>query len=174
VNAAFKVRSEAGSSPRSTVPRFGRRRGNAALRVVERLWRPVAVVAGHPIPELPGRSSHTDARTASRRGSCACGPTAAVIASPSAPSSTAGPRRERRSSSRICWKIQAGIWEPPAAQSPDRKGQTFHEFATSWLTRRKPSFKERTYEQYRYMLTNHLLPRFARLRLSQAARRGWV
>jgi integrase len=26
---------------------------------------------------------------------------------------------------------------------------------------------ERTYEQYRYLLTNHLLPRFARLRLSQ-------
>jgi integrase len=64
-------------------------------------------------------------------------------------------------------KIQAGIWEPPAAQSPDRKDPTFHEFATSWLIRRKPSVKERTYEHYRYMLTHHLLPRFARLRLSQ-------
>jgi hypothetical protein len=35
-------------------------------------------------------------------------------------------------------KIQAGIWEPPLAQSADRKDPTFHEFATSWLTRRKP------------------------------------
>jgi integrase len=64
-------------------------------------------------------------------------------------------------------KIQAGLWEPPVAQSADRKDPTFHEFATSWLTRRKPSFKERTYEHYEYMLTHHLLPRFARLRLSQ-------
>jgi integrase len=64
-------------------------------------------------------------------------------------------------------KIQAGIWEPPAVESPDRKDPTFHEFATSWLTRRKPTFKERTYEQYQYLLTHHLLPRFARLRISQ-------
>jgi hypothetical protein len=67
----------------------------------------------------------------------------------------------------------------PAGQDPGRplgaacravtrpEGPDFHEFATSWLTRRKPSFKERTYEHYRYLLTNHLLPRLARLRLSQ-------
>jgi integrase len=64
-------------------------------------------------------------------------------------------------------KIQAGLWEPPVAESADRKDPTFHEFATSWLTRRKPSFKPRTYEHYLYLLTHHLLPRFARLRLSQ-------
>src|SRR3954447_14267359 len=64
-------------------------------------------------------------------------------------------------------KIQAGIWEPLAPQSPVKKDPTFHEFASSWLKRRKPTFKERTYEHYGYLLTNHLLPRFARLRLSQ-------
>jgi integrase-like protein len=64
-------------------------------------------------------------------------------------------------------KIQAGIWEPPAPQSPAKEDPTFHEFASSWLKRRKPTFQERTYEHYRYLLTNHLLPRLARLRLSQ-------
>jgi integrase len=64
-------------------------------------------------------------------------------------------------------KIQVGIWEPPTPQSPGRKDPTFHEFASSWLTRRKPSFKQRTHEHYAYLLTHHLLPTFARLRLSQ-------
>ena len=57
--------------------------------------------------------------------------------------------------------------EPSGPQSLDRKDPTFHEFPSSWLTRRKPSFKERTYENYAYLLTNHLLPRFAKLRLSK-------
>ena len=64
-------------------------------------------------------------------------------------------------------KIQAGIWEPSGSQSLWQKDPTFHEFASSWLTRRKPSFKVRTYEHYAYLLTNHLLPRLAKLRLSQ-------
>jgi integrase len=64
-------------------------------------------------------------------------------------------------------KVQAGIWEPPAPQAPASNDPTFHEFASSWLARRKPSFKQRTYEHYRYLLTNHLLPRLAPLRLSQ-------
>jgi integrase len=75
--------------------------------------------------------------------------------------------RARLELQNVLAKIHAGIWEPAAVQSTDRKDPTFHEFATSWLTRRKPTFKERTYEQYRYLLTHHLLPRFARLRLSQ-------
>jgi integrase len=75
--------------------------------------------------------------------------------------------RARLELQNVLAKIHAGIWEPAAVQSTQRKDPTFHEFATSWLTRRKPTFKERTYEQYRYLLTHHLLPRFARLRLSQ-------
>src|SRR3954454_15545552 len=38
-------------------------------------------------------------------------------------------------------RIQAGIWEPPTAPSPARLDPTFHEFASGWLARRKPSFK---------------------------------
>jgi integrase len=64
-------------------------------------------------------------------------------------------------------KIQAGIWEPPAPHSTVADDPTFHEFASSWLTRRRPSYKERTFEHYRYLLTHHLLPTFAPLRLSQ-------
>jgi integrase len=64
-------------------------------------------------------------------------------------------------------KIQAGLWEPPARQSSVPDDPSFHEFASSWLARRRPSYKERTYEHYRYLLTHHLLPTFASLRLSQ-------
>jgi integrase len=64
-------------------------------------------------------------------------------------------------------KIQAGLWEPPAPSSIVPNDPTFHEFASSWLARRKPSYKERTYEHYRYLLTHHLLPALASLRVSQ-------
>jgi hypothetical protein len=64
-------------------------------------------------------------------------------------------------------KIQAGLWEPPARQSTVPDDPSFHEFASSWLARRRPSYKQRTYEHYRYLLTHHLLPAFASLRLSQ-------
>jgi integrase len=64
-------------------------------------------------------------------------------------------------------KIQAGIWEPPGPRSRGQDDPTFHAFASSWLTRRRPAFKERTHEHYRYLLVNHLLPVFARLRVSQ-------
>jgi integrase len=64
-------------------------------------------------------------------------------------------------------KIQAGVWEAPAPQATSRDEPTFHQFASSWLARRRPSYKQRTYEHYRYFLTDHLLPAFASLRLSQ-------
>ena len=64
-------------------------------------------------------------------------------------------------------KIQAAIWEPPAPQVTTLDVPTFHQFASSWLARRTPSYKQRTYEHYRYLLTHHLLPAFAALRLSQ-------
>ena len=64
-------------------------------------------------------------------------------------------------------KIQAGLWEPPSRQPSAPDDPTFHEFASGWLARRRPSYKPRTYEHYRYLLTHHLLPAFASLRLSQ-------
>ncbi|HEX5898904.1 MAG TPA: hypothetical protein VFY32_05855 [Solirubrobacteraceae bacterium] len=56
-------------------------------------------------------------------------------------------------------KIQAGLWGPPAPQATALDDPTFHQFASSWLARRRPSYKQRTYEHYRYLLTHHLLPR---------------
>ena len=64
-------------------------------------------------------------------------------------------------------KIQAGIWDPPTARPAAQEDPTFHEFASQWLDRRRPSFKPRTHENYSYLLTNHLLPTLAPLRLSQ-------
>ena len=64
-------------------------------------------------------------------------------------------------------KIQAGLWDPPARPSSVPDDPSFHEFASSWLARRRPSYRQRTYEHYRYLLTHHLLPTFAALRLSQ-------
>ena len=64
-------------------------------------------------------------------------------------------------------KIQAGLWEPPAPQATALDDPTFHQFASSWLARRRPSYKPRTYQHYRYLLTHHLLPTFAPLRLTQ-------
>ena len=64
-------------------------------------------------------------------------------------------------------KIQAGLWEPPAPQATALDDPTFHQFASSWLARRRPSYKQRTYQHYRYLLTHHLLPTFAPLRLTQ-------
>jgi integrase len=64
-------------------------------------------------------------------------------------------------------KIQAGLWQPPAPQATTLDDPTFHQFASSWLARRRLSYKQRTYEHYRYLLTHHLLPAFAALRLSQ-------
>ena len=43
-------------------------------------------------------------------------------------------------------KIQAGLWEPPAPQATALDDPTFHQFASSWLARRRPSYKQRTYE----------------------------
>jgi integrase len=59
------------------------------------------------------------------------------------------------------------LWEPPAPQATALDDPTFHQFASSWLARRRPSYKQRTYEHYRYLLTHHLLPAFAAVRLSQ-------
>ena len=69
-------------------------------------------------------------------------------------------------------KIQAGLWEPPAPQATALDDPTFHQFASSWLARRRPSYKPRTYEHYRYLLTHHLLPAFAAAATVAAGLRG--
>lgn len=43
---------------------------------------------------------------------------------------------------------------------------TFHEFASEWFEASRHGWAERTIADYRYALTHHLLPHFARFRLS--------
>jgi integrase len=60
--------------------------------------------------------------------------------------------------------VERGIWKPPAAVKPEapKEEPTFHAFASEWLEARRPELRERTFEDYRWALTHHLLPFFAR------------
>ncbi len=66
--------------------------------------------------------------------------------------------------------VERGTWRPaepePVVELPKRE-PTFHEFATDWLRAREPELRPRTVTDYKWALTYHLLPRFAKLRLSQ-------
>jgi integrase len=64
--------------------------------------------------------------------------------------------------------VRRGQWRPPTPEPEAPKEEpTFHEFASEWLEARRPELKERTFEDYRWALTHHLLPHFAAHRLSQ-------
>jgi hypothetical protein len=64
--------------------------------------------------------------------------------------------------------VRRGIWRPPAPEpEPPKEEPDFHAFASEWLEARRPELKERTFEDYRWALTHHLLPFFAGHRLSQ-------
>lgn len=67
--------------------------------------------------------------------------------------------------------VRRGVWTPPAEEpepSPAADDPTFHEFASEWLAmRRLEGLKPRTVEDYEWSLSSHLLPFFARYRLSQ-------
>ena len=102
------------------------------------------------------------------RGTCACGPTAVVTASTWAPSSTAGRRRAPASSCRTCSRRSRPACGSRRRDSPARRmTRPFTSSPPAGWRRRRPSYKPRTYEHYRYLLTHHLLPAFASLRLSQ-------
>ncbi len=64
--------------------------------------------------------------------------------------------------------VRRGIWQPPtqAAESPPEI-PTFHEFSSEWLETRKPELTERTYEDYKWSLTHHLLPFFENHQLTE-------
>lgn len=65
--------------------------------------------------------------------------------------------------------VRRGTWKP-WAESPAPEPSTdptFHEFASLWLADREPGLAARTVEDYRWALSNHLLPFFADHRLSQ-------
>lgn len=66
--------------------------------------------------------------------------------------------------------VGRGIWRPddpaPAPAEPEPE-PTFHEFATAWLRSVEPGLRPRTIRDYRWALELHLLPWFARHRLSE-------
>jgi integrase len=65
--------------------------------------------------------------------------------------------------------VRRGIWkpEPSSSATQPRPEPTFHEFASEWLEARRHEFAPRTFEDYELALTHHLLPFFAKHRLSE-------
>jgi integrase len=64
--------------------------------------------------------------------------------------------------------VERGIWKPeapPPDQAPDTE-PTFHEFASEWFEGVAPELSERSRVDYQWRLSNHLLPHFAKYRLS--------
>lgn len=64
--------------------------------------------------------------------------------------------------------VERGIWKPEAPP-PDQEPAiepTFHEFASEWFEGVAPELRERTRTDYQWRLSNHLLPYFAKHRLS--------
>ncbi len=64
--------------------------------------------------------------------------------------------------------VERGIWKPeapPPDQGPTT-ASTFHEFASEWFEGIAPELRERTRVDYQWRLSNHLLPCFAKHRLS--------
>lgn len=65
--------------------------------------------------------------------------------------------------------VERGIWRPyEPAQTPHvAEAPTFHEFASEWLENREPELRPKTVTSYRWQLSGHLLPHFARMHLDQ-------
>ncbi len=65
--------------------------------------------------------------------------------------------------------VERGIWRPyEPAQAPQvPEAPTFHEFASEWLENREPELRPKTVTSYRWQLSGHLLPHFARMHLDQ-------
>ncbi|RKQ90876.1 integrase-like protein [Solirubrobacter pauli] len=66
-------------------------------------------------------------------------------------------------------EIAAGVWRPPTPQplDPGDRNPIFREFATFWLDEKQPDLERSTYDDYRNLLTNHVLPAFHDKRLSE-------
>jgi integrase len=65
--------------------------------------------------------------------------------------------------------VERGIWRPyEPAQAPQvAEVPTFHKFASEWLENREPELRPKTVTSYRWQLSDHLLPHFARMHLDQ-------
>jgi hypothetical protein len=78
--------------------------------------------------------------------------------------------RAQRELRHVLADVERGIWRPDErALAPDEPEPepTFHEFATAWLRDAEPGLRAKTIEDYRWALELHLLPWFARHRLSE-------
>jgi len=77
-------------------------------------------------------------------------------------------RRAETELENILADVRRGIWKPdlPAPQAPP-VDPTFHEFASAWFEDRRHEVAPRTVEDYQWALTHHLLPFFAKHRLTQ-------
>jgi integrase len=60
-------------------------------------------------------------------------------------------------------RIRAAVWTPPVKEEERRPAeeQTFHEYATAYLTGRRGELADSTYADYSWLLSCHLLPFFA-------------
>jgi len=66
--------------------------------------------------------------------------------------------------------VRRGRWQPPEREpvvEEPRREPTFHEFASEWMEARRHELSARTVEDYEWALAVHLLPFFARHRLSE-------
>lgn len=65
--------------------------------------------------------------------------------------------------------VRRGIWRPKEPDSPPeaKRDPSFHEFASEWVNGRRHALADRTIDDYRWALCNHLLPFFARYRLNE-------
>ncbi len=63
--------------------------------------------------------------------------------------------------------VRRGVWRPGPPPVEQRPEPSFHEFASEWFDRHRQELRPRTREDYQWALTHHLLPFFAKHRLSQ-------
>ena len=66
-------------------------------------------------------------------------------------------------------EVQRGTWRPPAAPVVPElvRDPTFHEFASDWFDGKRGELRETIVLDYEWQLRSHLLPFFARHRLSE-------
>ena len=80
-------------------------------------------------------------------------------------------RRAEEELQNVLADVRRGIWVPPRREPPPthepQSEPTFHEFASQWFESHAPEWRESTRLDYRWQLELHLLPFFARHRLSE-------
>jgi integrase len=78
-------------------------------------------------------------------------------------------QRAERELAYVLQQVERGVWQPPASEPADLPlaDPTFHVFASEWWAAKRLTVRPNTIAAYENELTVHLLPFFARHRLSQ-------